>query len=527
MLTKVCRQCERELPLVKFDKQSHVNGNRGSDGRRGTCRQCRGAKQPRARAPDAPAEARFTRPLNATRYLITSAQNATPVHAEFFAALKVAAAHLRAELVVIPFRYKNPTSQWTQAQAAHEHWAPELAPYLHNTRKKLNANLVLAADVKIQPTASAPLNGFEALTGSESCIFGHPKMQYRAIPSPLGRLPKILSTTGAVTLRNNYTDTKAGKLGEFHHFLGAIVVEIDGPTFHLRQINADRRTGEFIDLDRLYTPKGVSKAPPAAGLVMGDVHARFTSPEVERATFGPGGIVEVLQPRKLVWHDLLDGYAVNPHHLGNPFIAHAKAQAGFGDPEAEVKHAVQFVADRTPKSAESVIVASNHDDFLARWINTADWRQVGAKVFYLKTALAMLERTEMTAQGTEYEDPFRYWVGRHKGGAKIRALRRNESLKIAGVECSLHGHRGPNGAKATMKNLARIGARVISAHAHTPGIEEGHYRVGTSTPLALEYTSGPSSWLNAHAVIYANGRRSLIVIVEGAWRASQQLRRAA
>jgi hypothetical protein len=521
-LTKVCRQCERELPLIKFDKNPaspHL--------RRGTCRQCRGSKQPRARAPDAPAEARFTRPLNATRYLITSAQNATPVHAEFFAALQVAAKHLRAELVVIPFRYKNPTSQWTQAQAAHEHWAPELAPYLHNTRKKLNANLVLAADVKTQPTASSPLSGFEALTGAESCIIGHPKMQLRTVPAPIGRLPKILSTTGAVTQRN-YTDTKAGKLGEFHHFLGAIIVEIDGPWFALRQINADRRTGEFTDLDLHFTSRGVRQAPPAAGLVMGDMHARFTSPEVERATFSPGGIVDTLKPLKLVWHDLLDGYAVNPHHLGNPFIAHAKAQAGFGDPEAEVKHAVKFVADRTPAGSESVIVASNHDDFLARWINAADWRQVGAKVFYLRTALAMLERTQMTAQGTEYEDPFRYWVGVLRGKAKIRALQRNEPLKIKDIECGHHGHRGPNGSKATMKNMARVGEKITDAHGHSPGIEEGHYRVGTSTPLQMEYTGGPSSWANCHCVTYDTGKRALIFMSGGRWRLqSQPLRRAA
>lgn len=528
MLTKVCTKCERELPLIKFDKQPGVTGRRGSDGRRNICRKCRGSRQARAIAPTAEASPRFTRALNAQRYLITSAQNATPVHAPFLAALRTAAAHLGAELVIIPFRYKNPTSQWTQAQAEHERWAPEVTPFLFNTRKKLCANLVLAADVKVQPTASSPTTGFEGLTGAESCIIGHPKMQFRAVPSPLGKMAKILTTTGACTQRN-YTDSKAGKLGAFHHFLGAIIVEIDGSTFHLRQLNADRITGEFTDLDTVYSPDGVKPAPRAAGLVMGDTHARFTDPAVERATFGHGGIVDVLRPRQLVYHDLLDGYAVNPHHMGDPFIAHAKALAGYGDPEAEVKHAVAFVADRLPRDTQAVVVASNHDDFLARWMRTADWKLMAPapRLFYLRTAIAMLERTEMTAQGTEYEDPFRYWVGRLKGKAPIKALRKNESLKIAGVECSHHGHRGPDGTKATMKNMARVGAKLITAHRHSPGIEEAHYRVGTSTPRELEYTQGPSSWLNCHCVIYANGKRSLITIVEGAWRASPVTQRRA
>lgn len=522
MLTKVCRgPCGLELSLTAFDKNGASKTTR-----RNICRRCRGSKQRRASPVKTEPEKRFTRALNAQRYIITSAQNETPVHAEFFATLKRAAAHLGADLVVIPLRYKNPTSPWAMGWKSHDHWSPEVTPYLHNTRKRLNANLVLAADVKIQPTGSSPTSGFEGLTGAESCIIGHPKMQYRTVPAPSGRFPKILTTTGSCT-KANFTDTKAGKLGEFHHFLGAIIVEIDGPKFHLRQINADRATGEFTDLNLHYTAKGVRAAPAAAALVMGDTHARFTDPSVDRATFGADGIVETLKPKRLVWHDLLDGYSVNPHHAGDPFIAQAKSAAGFSDPEAEVKHAIKFVADRTPKGAQSIIVASNHDDFLSRWMRSTDWRICGAKKFYLKTALAMLRSTEMTPEGTEYIDPFRYWVGRLKGGAPIKALKKNESCKIEGCEVSNHGHAGPNGAKATMRNMARVGARMITGHRHSPGIEEGHYGVGTSTPLHLEYTNGPSSWLQTHCVVYANGKRCLITMIDGAWRAAPAKRRAA
>jgi len=44
------------------------------------------------------------------RYLITGAQNATPVHKGFWSALCVAAKALDAEIIVIPLRYRNPTS---------------------------------------------------------------------------------------------------------------------------------------------------------------------------------------------------------------------------------------------------------------------------------------------------------------------------------------------------------------------------------------------------------------------------------
>ena len=513
--TRECRKCERVLPLKAFDL-----GGRDNVTRRRTCRKCRGSGQPRATAPDVEAPTRYARPLTAQRYLVTSAQNATPVHVGFLAALRVAARHLGAELVVIPLRYKNPTSVWSSKQESDEHWASELEPFLFNVRRKLCANLVLVGDVKIQPTASSPLTGFESLTGAESCVIGHPKMQFRSVPAPSGRYPKILSTTGSVT-RRNYTDTKAGKLGAFHHCLGAIVVELEGKHFHLRQINADRVTGEFTDLATHYTAAGVRPAPPALGLVLGDTHARMTCPRVDAATFDPGGIVDTLQPRTLVFHDLLDAYSVNPHHAGNPFIAAAKFKGGAGDVREEVEHAIEFVRLRAV-GRRAVIVGSNHDNMLARWVCSTDWRaSPGNAKFYLETAAAMLASSKLGPGGAEYADPFVYWIEKLRGKSQIRALRKDESFRLGDVECGVHGHAGPNGARGSIKNLSRLGSRMVIGHAHTPGIQEGAYQTGTSTPLSLEYTQGPSSWLNSHVVVYATGKRSLITVIDGRWRGSE------
>lgn len=458
----------------------------------------------------------------ATRYLITSAQNATPVHTRFWETLQVAAKHLDAQILVVPLRYKNPTSQWTANNRDHDWWDSTLQGYLIEDRKQLHQHLVLAADVKTQPTASAPLSGFESLTGAESCVLGHTKMQFRTVPVPSGRFPKILTTTGACTLPN-FTNTKTGKIGEFHHYLGALIVEDDGDLFHIRQLNADTTEGSFYDLGKFYDSVSVSAAMPALALQMGDTHARFADPDVDHATFGKGGMVEVLNPQTLVWNDTFDGYSVNPHHIGNPFITQGKFKGRIGNVREEVIHAVEFVRRRTA-GRKSVVVPSNHDDFLARWMNRADWKTdpVNAR-FYLQTALAMLDSVEPYGGGTRYADPFTYWVGQlTKPEDNIRCLARGESLVIGGTECGLHGDRGPNGAKGTLKNLSRLGTKVNSGHRHGPGIEEGHYGAGTSTPLELEYTVGsPSSWLHTHIATYANGARALLTIIDGRWRRSE------
>ena len=100
----------------------------------------------------------------------------------------------------------------------------------------------------------------------------------------------------------------------------------------------------------------------------------------------------------------------------------------------------------------------------------------------------------------------------------VRVLGGDESLVVCGVELGMHGDRGPNGARGSARNLRRIGVRSIIGHSHSPEIAEGCYQTGTSTRLRLEYNSGPSSWLNAHVVLNADGKRQLVIIVDGRFR---------
>lgn len=450
------------------------------------------------------------------RFIVTAAQNGTPVHELFWQSLLTAARHLRAELLVIPLRYRNPTSRWTESQENEDVWADEVQPYLWNQRYKLNPNLVVLGDVKVQATTPEPLSGFEAMTAGESCILGHTKLHLKTVATPSHKMAKLMTTTGACTVPN-YTDSKAGKQGEFHHALAAALVELDGPRFHVRQLNANKTSGEFTDLRTVYTPTRTRVAPPPLALVMGDTHVDFACPNVVRATFGRRGMVAVLRPQSLVWHDLLDGYAANPHHFGNPFNALAKRKTGRDDVCAEVRRAAQFVVKNTPRGVLSVVIPSNHDDFLRRWVIKTDWRDDPTNAeFYLTTATHMVQETKMTERGTDYPLPFAFWM--KQWASKVKCLLPDESFKLGGVELGMHGDKGPNGARGSIRNLRRIGVRSIIGHSHSPGISEGCYQTGTSTVLRLEYNSGPSSWLNTHCILHADGKRQLVTIINGHWR---------
>jgi hypothetical protein len=450
------------------------------------------------------------------RFIITAAQNNTPVHRKFFASLLRARRHLKAELLVVPFRYKNPTSIFTKEQvAADQSFSVHVRKYLWNQRMRLNPNITLLADVKTQPTATEPLRGFEAITAGESAILAHTKLHMRVIPTPSHKFPKILTTTGACT-QPNYTDSRAGKLGEFHHTLGAVLVEIQGKLFHIRHLNANKSSGEFTDIVTTYSPTGHRRADRALAVVLGDTHVDAVDSDVDAATFGARGIVDTVNPKTVVFHDLLDAYAVNPHHRNNPFIRVAKSIANCDDIRTEIRRAVQYVVSRTTGDRESIIVGSNHDEFVTRFMRDVDWRDDPKNArFYLKTALHIVESATIDKHGFHMPNPFAFWFGPHKN---IRVLGADESFTKGGVELGMHGDRGPSGARGSARNLRRIGVKSIIGHSHSPCIEEGCYQVGTSTSLRLEYNSGPSAWLNTHCILHADGKRQLINIIDGNWR---------
>lgn len=517
---KVCPKCGRRSlrPNNKTPGGKTRWICRESKGERATCYTTTNPDAPyrdqagRAKEPDK--NPQFRRALGGIkRFVITSAQNATPIHEDFFKSLQVFCKHNDAELVVIPLRYKNPTSRWTASQEGAEVWDTILTPYLYNQRKKLNDNLILLADIKTVPTADRPLTGFEAITHGESGILGHTKLQLTTVPTPSHRYPKLLTTTGACTVPN-YTDSKAGKKGEFHHTLGAAVVEISGSKFFLRQINATR-DGSFIDLDLEYSPSEVRKAPRALALVFGDTHRACMDKAVEAITFDPRGMVETLDPEHLVFHDLHDGISTNHHVKKDPFAQVAKRVGLLHLVKEEVMEDVMWLA-RVCAGRSGVLVASNHDDFLARWLREHDWRHDPENAeFYLETALHLVKEIK---SGNAVPHPFTYWVEQLKGNAPIRCLKRDESFALKGVELSLHGDKGPNGTRGSRTNLKRIGVKTVIGHSHSPGIDEGCYQTGTSTPLRLDYNQGPSSWLHCHCVLYANGKRSLLPIIDGEWR---------
>lgn len=458
------------------------------------------------------------------RLVITSAQNATKVFRPFLKSLLLYCEQTNAELMVIPYRYRNPTSIWNSKNKDDDWWDAAIMPYLVTDYIQLNSALQLFGPVKTQPTAANPLSGYDAVSGLNSAIFGHPKIQLKTIPTPSTKLPKILTTTGAITLEN-YTTTKAGFQGSFHHSLAALVVEIDGDEFHMRHIHANEKTGSFYDLDKHVTATKIIDNQSIAGLVTGDTHAEFLDDKVAYATYhGDQSMVNVLKPPSIVFHDIEDFYRRNHHHRGDPFIAYSKQKFGRNNVEEGLQVTADFL-DSIPKGITRIVVKSNHDEAFDRWLKETDPKfDPENSRFYHYMMYHCLKSIQMSDTGYNMNDPFKFWCFNpdEQAGLKntqdVKFLQRDESCTIVDIEVGYHGDRGPNGARGTAKSFSKIGPKTVIGHSHSPCIDGGVYQVGLSAQVNLEYQSGPSSWLQTHCIIYPDGKRTLIHIINGKWR---------
>jgi hypothetical protein len=349
-------------------------------------------------------------------------------------------------------------------------------------------------------------------------VIGHPKLELTTVPTPQQKLPKILTTTGAVTVKN-YIPSKAGKKGEHHHTFGAAVLECVGDVFHLRQLNAVR-DGSFQDLTTVYRADGHGPGEVVA-ISLGDEHEEFVCPLTVEATYGKGGIIDTLRPKYVVHHDVHDFYARNHHHRGEVFINFAKHHAGADNVERALRKTFDYIDRNTRPWVTNVFVPSNHPDALARWVKEADPKSDPENaIFWARTFVAMCEGAKMGEGGASTIDPFAWWGQQMlRTSAQARFLRRDESFVVLGIELGMHGDKGPNGARGARDSFGKIGVKSVVGHSHSPGIRDGCYQNGTMSKLRLEYNGGPSSWLNTHTAVYGNGKRSLINVIEGVWRA--------
>ena len=224
---------------------------------------------------------RISKPLPSKgikRYLISSAQNNTKLHPQWWKTLNTMASYYDAEIMIARFTYnkhgftQHPEKAGDTFYEEDELWYPsEIESFVSDDRVVLAPGLVFCGEMNILPTAVRPLSGLESYSGKSSAIFPHVKVAAQSIPVLHGMQPKFNYTTGTISTRN-YIRKKAGLKADFHHTYGALMVEIqpDGEWW-VRQIIA-AEDGSAYDLCNFFDGDTIVENTPIEAVNWGDIH---------------------------------------------------------------------------------------------------------------------------------------------------------------------------------------------------------------------------------------------------------------
>ena len=451
--------------------------------------------------------------LEGKRFVFTSAQNNTDVHKKFLSALESYCTDNNAQLVIGKYVYnKNGFQNGVLEGVADDiYYAKELDKYFNAEQLVVCDGLVWCGDLNILPTAVNPLNGFETLTGVNSCIVPHAKIALESIATPKVEAVKLMYATGTVTM-HNYIQKKAGQIAQHAHCYGAVIVEIDkNGVWFARQIQTDD-SGIFQDLGTMYYPDGtISYDHQPCAINWGDLHSEKSDDEVLGCCFN---MLDDLQPENQLFHDTFDMTARNHHNRNSGHFLAQMHYQGAESVKQDLLEAASVLNDFYRLGVLGHIVESNHDLALESWLNDKhyDFRADPINsLTYLELQTAIYEQLKIDGKMLNILE---YAVTEYLGNDfdNYTFMGVDDSLVLAGVECGMHGHIGANGSRGNPNQFKKLNRPINTGHTHSASIKGSVYTAGVTGSLDMGYNKGASSWSHSHIVTYASGFRTIITM---------------
>lgn len=457
------------------------------------------------------------------RFVVTTAIAGCQVHKPFYNTIKSYCAKNNATLLILPCADPASNKNWN--------FDPILAgENFVSSDLSLNSNVHIRM-IQLSAKQIDPVTGLQRLSQKDGgFIYASPKQRLQYVPIDAHKLPHPVRSTGAITIPDYDTDKYMSKrtayVAEFDHVMGALIVELDkDEKYYIREIQAEPKTGRFIDLCKYYFPNGAVK-DVSADLVMGDWHSGETEPVVKEAT---KKLCKSLDIRYLFGHDLCNG-KFNNHHDKTKQITRARlAQQNKITLVDELITVIEDINDILTWPIKKVIwVKSNHDEVLHGYLQEGrqnldplNYRLASQLVkpfidgvdplHYALKNLDKLEKSMVTGK-TDKKIPV------IKDLNRVQFLQRDESFRVAGIELGAHGDVGPNGSRGSMAGFEKSYGACVVGHSHTPEILRNVWRVGTKSIRRPSYTSGASSWMWTDCLVYSNGARQFINYIDGKWR---------
>lgn len=442
---------------------------------------------------------------NYKRFVVTTAVAGAPVHKEFLKSLKFYCEINKAMLLVLPANY------------ALYDIDPDLAsdPSIGIVFRplKLNSNIYIDP-IKIDPKQVDPAIGLDALGRIDgTVIVGSPKQRRVPVANSNSKLARIIQSTGAITkpkyIPADGIPKRRDRLGDAHHVMGAVVIEIvDNVFYHFRVIQM-AKDGSFKDLFNSYSPDKKKTFVGCEAIIQGDYHVTETDPLVDNAV---DEMCKIGKPKYRVFHDFFSGVSINHHEIKNKVVRAKLAEKGKIDLEKELRLNADAInaKKKLGTATKLVFVKSNHDEFLDRYLADGNFDD-NNRIISTKLQIAAMEG----------KDPLKFAMEQMgvKFDSSIVWLERDRDFRVAGVELGAHGDLGANGRRNPgSKGMYKAYGKVVYGHCHYGEMWHDAWSVGTSTFRKLSYNKGASSWDNSQCILYSDGTRQLINIINGEWK---------
>jgi len=435
-----------------------------------------------------------TKSLNTGHFVVTSACAGAVANKPFLSALESYCKLHRAKLLILPMRAHR---QFLENQP--DFYDTVFEKYIEAGQMighfRFNANLE-ARDFHLNPQQRVPLTGLDTLQGP-SLIVAHPQMHMKLLATGNRQSHSRMLTTTGVCTNPDYQVNRLGTLADLDHNIAALSIQLDGDIFHMRQLIADT-DNSFVDLGQRYHSNGTTSSECATAIVLGDLHPGQHDPGA--IAFGLG-LIEMFKPAAVFCHDSFNGHSIS-HHFDKHTVTKARE---FVTLKHEL-HVTKEILDAIRLKAgagKTMIVASNHDQWLDRWVEEGRYLKEPQN-FKLGLAAAWAM--------SEGNSPLRTLIDAEN---QLHWLSRNEDLHIDGVNLACHGDAGTNGAKGSAGGFAKTHGKMTHGHTHTSSINRGVWSVGTSSLLRMGYNTGASTWDHCHCIQYKGGLRQLVRLVDG------------
>lgn len=439
-----------------------------------------------------------------------------------------------AELVIVPMRAHMPplTGQPSYYDPRLQEFSECFANEFH-----FNENL-RAIDAHLNPQQVHPLTGLHRIRGGkpqiivngevvptrfhQSLIFGHAKQDKEPIATGNGTSPRDLYSTGAITMPE-YLSNRMGRIAAEGHILGGLIVEVDGDDFWVRQVQF-APDGSFCDIDGMrYRPDGRVTPVKAKALRIGDLHGGREDKVVLDAQVR---LADSIEPEEVYIEDVLDGASVS-HHTEKRRLTRALRPPVFKSIEAELEYDRKLVARLHEKfdRAKIVIVASNHHDHFIQYLEEGRYHKDDPNwAIAHRMIVEILDTVDpevpFDQQEVDYLMPLRKRVDPE---GIYEWLGPETDRYVDGVQMGAHGHLGVDGARGSAQDLEKTFGDAMLGHLHYARIVGRLYIVGHSSHPRHGYNRGPSRWSTTPGIVWPQGQKQLVNIVNGRYCLDDQI----